>query len=77
MKRDGTIYLAHVKFPNRVVHWELVHWGRPVAMSNPNGELGWCNQIGFALKEPVFLKAFALADIHLDDYDDLIRKRGA
>ena len=63
MKRDGTIYLAHVQYRTGDKGWELVSWSIPVGMSAFSGDPQWVNQTGFALREPVFLEWASLDDV--------------
>ena len=49
MKKDGTRYLALIKWPTQT-HWEIIHWGTPIGLSNPHNTQGWINQIGFQIR---------------------------
>lgn len=50
MKKDGSIYLAKIVFESGLEQWELIHWGKPIAMSDVTQKETWCNQMGFGLK---------------------------
>ena len=63
MKKDGTRYLALVKFRTGEVHWEIVHWGTPVGLSDGRGTKGWVNSTGFSLREPTFLESYPFLEV--------------
>jgi hypothetical protein len=63
LKKDGTVYLAKVRFKNNLERWELIHWGKPVAFSDPYQKETWCDQAGFGLKYKDFLIHYPLKDI--------------
>lgn len=59
--KDGTVYLAEVLYDNGTIQWELIHWGRPIGMSDPRGIKKWCDQSGFALKLHSILQSVRLS----------------
>lgn len=63
MNKDGTTYLALVRFENGLERWELVHWGRPGGYSDPRGIPTWCSTAGFGLKIESFLVSYPLDDV--------------
>lgn len=59
MLRDGTEYLALVRFRNGEQDWCIVKWGEPAGLSDPSGKLGWITK-QFKLREPKFVEYFEL-----------------
>lgn len=65
MKKDGTLYLALVKYENNTEEWTLISWRKPAALSDVSQREGWV-QGGFRLKIKKIIQFFKL--------DDVIRK---
>lgn len=59
MLKDGTKYLALVKFTNNHQQWMIVHWGKACGFSDPHGTLDWTSN-EFHLRDPEFVEFFEL-----------------
>lgn len=62
MLKNGTKYLALVKFTNDELEWIIVYWGVAVGISDPHGIPGWINN-GLKLRDPEFLEFFELNNV--------------
>lgn len=64
MKKDGTCYLVFVHRENpKYSKWEIVHWGRPVALLAASLRKQWCCQLNAPLKFTKFEHATPLDEI--------------
>lgn len=49
MIKDGRRYLVHCTWPTQS-YWEIVRWGAPAGLSDPNGVDGWIVNSGFKIR---------------------------
>lgn len=57
MKKDGTKYLALVRFRNNKEEWCVVYWGTSCGLSGH--QPGWISRM-FKLRDPKFLEYYEL-----------------
>ena len=62
MKKDGTEYLALVRFENDTEEWVILKWGKPAGLSDERGKEAWCAR-GFALKIKKIISYALLSDV--------------
>lgn len=50
MLQDGRRYLVYCMWPSQS-YWEIVRWGVPAGVSDPNAQAGWLLNNGLRLRE--------------------------